>query len=134
MNVKNPPILEGMSCNAIYNHVHHCDLQKVFEKHNSKVVNPTYVDRTDRNRFVAKQICNLHICFIYLKFTTKVMLSANQRRYALKFYDKLKAEMETIQQQIVGVKKNKRANALRESKLLYKEFDFTVGLLKGSIT
>ena len=51
----------------------------------------------------------------------------------MKSYDELKAEMGTIQQQMVEAKKNERANALKEVKRLYKEFDFTVGMLKGSL-
>ena len=37
-------------------------------------------------------------------------LNANQRRVAMKFYDELKAEMETIQQQMAEVKKNKQTH------------------------
>ena len=35
----------------------------------------------------------------------------------MKFYDKLKAEMEAIQQQMLESKKNERANALKEVNL-----------------
>jgi len=49
----------------------------------------------------------------------------------MKSYDELKAEMETIQQQMVEAKKNKLANALKEVKHLCKEFGFTIGMLKG---
>ena len=49
----------------------------------------------------------------------------------MKSYDELKAEMETIQQQMVEAKKNERANALKEVKRLCKEFGFTAGMLKG---
>jgi hypothetical protein len=45
----------------------------------------------------------------------------------MKSYDKLKAEMEAIQQQVVEAKKNESANAL-------KEFGFTDGMLKGAPT
>ena len=45
----------------------------------------------------------------------------------------LKAEMETIQQQMVEAKKNERTNALKEVKRLCKEFGFTAGMLKGSL-
>ncbi|MDB2405247.1 hypothetical protein N9W19_00945 [bacterium] len=45
----------------------------------------------------------------------------------------LKAEMETIQQQMAEAKKNERANALKEAKRLCKEFGFTAGMLKGSV-
>ena len=51
----------------------------------------------------------------------------------MKSYDELKAEMETIQQQIVEAKKNKYANALKEVKRLFKEFGFSVGMLKGTL-
>ena len=43
----------------------------------------------------------------------------------MKSYDELKAEMETIQQQMAEAKKNERANILKEVKRLCKEFDFT---------
>jgi hypothetical protein len=52
----------------------------------------------------------------------------------MKSYDKLKAEMETIHQQMVEAKRNERANALKEVKRLYKEFGFTAGILKGALT
>ncbi len=45
----------------------------------------------------------------------------------------LKTEMETIQQQMVEAKKNKRANALKELKRFCKEFDFTADMLKCSL-
>ncbi len=48
----------------------------------------------------------------------------------MKSYDELKAEMEVSQQQMVEAKKNEPANALKEVKYLYKEFGFTVGMLK----
>ena len=41
--------------------------------------------------------------------------------------------MEAIQKQIVETKKNKRANALKEVKLLCKELGFTAGMLKGAL-
>ena len=37
------------------------------------------------------------------------------------------------QQQMVEVRKNERANALKEVKRLCKEFGFTAGMLKGSL-
>ena len=52
----------------------------------------------------------------------------------MKSYDELKAKMETIQQQIVEAKKNKVANSLKEVKRLCKEFCFTAGMLKGSLS
>ena len=51
----------------------------------------------------------------------------------MKSYDELKAEMETIQQQMAEAKKNERTNALKEVKRLCKEFGFTAGMLKGSL-
>ena len=51
----------------------------------------------------------------------------------MKSYDELTAEMETIQQQMVEAKKNRRASALKEVKHLCKEFGFTAGMLKGAI-
>ena len=56
-----------------------------------------------------------------------------QRKCMMKSYDELKAEMETIQQQMVEATKNERANALKEAKRLCNEFGFTAGMLKGSI-
>ena len=50
----------------------------------------------------------------------------------MKSYNELKAEMETIQQQMVKAKKNEPANALKEVKRLCKVFGFTAGMLKGS--
>jgi hypothetical protein len=51
----------------------------------------------------------------------------------MKSYDKLKAKMETIQQQMAESKKNERTNALKEVKRLCKEFGFTAGMLKGAL-
>ena len=51
----------------------------------------------------------------------------------MKSYDELKAEMETIQQQMAEAKKNERTNALKEVKRLCKEFGFTAGMLKGAL-
>ena len=51
----------------------------------------------------------------------------------MKSYDKLKAEMEAIQQQMVETNKNERANALKEVKRLCKEFGFSAGMLKGAL-
>ena len=51
----------------------------------------------------------------------------------MKSFDELKAKMEAINQQMVEVKKNERANALKEVKCLCKEFGFTAGMLKGSL-
>lgn len=46
----------------------------------------------------------------------------------MKSHDKLKAELETIQQQMVDSKKSEGANALKEVKHLCKEFGFTAGM------
>ena len=51
----------------------------------------------------------------------------------MRSYDKLKADMEAIQQQMVEAKKNERANTLKELKRLCKKFGFTAGMLKGSL-
>jgi hypothetical protein len=56
-----------------------------------------------------------------------------QRRYVVKSYEELKAEMETIQQQMAEAKKSERTDALKEVKRLCKEFGFTAGMLKGSL-
>ena len=56
-----------------------------------------------------------------------------QRRFVMKSYDELKAEMETIQQQMAEAKKNERTNLLKEVKRLCKEFGFTAGMLKSSL-
>ena len=50
-----------------------------------------------------------------------------------KIDDELKAEMETIQQQMAEAKKSERTNELKEVKRLCKEFGFRAGMLKGSI-
>ena len=41
--------------------------------------------------------------------------------------------MEAIQQQMITVKKNERANALKEVKRLCKEFGFTAEVLKVAL-
>jgi hypothetical protein len=51
----------------------------------------------------------------------------------MKSYDELKAEMETIQQQMAKAKKSERTNALKEVKRLCKEFGFTAGMLIGAL-
>ena len=56
-----------------------------------------------------------------------------KRRCVIKPYDDLKAEMETIQQQMAEAKKNERTDALKEVKCLCKEFEFTTGVLKGAL-
>ena len=56
-----------------------------------------------------------------------------QRRCVMKSYDELKAEMETIQQQMAEAKKSERTNALKGVKRLCKELGCTAGMLKDSI-
>jgi uncharacterized membrane protein (DUF106 family) len=51
----------------------------------------------------------------------------------MKSYHELKAEMETIQQQMAEAKKSQSTNALKEVKGLCKEFGLTAGMLKGSL-
>ena len=51
----------------------------------------------------------------------------------MKSYDKLKAEMETIQQQIAEAKKSELTDTLKEVKRPYKEFGFTVGMLRCAL-
>ena len=52
-----------------------------------------------------------------------------QKRCAMKSYDELKAEMETIQQQMAEAKKSERTNAQKEVKRLCKEFGLKNRLL-----
>ena len=56
-----------------------------------------------------------------------------QRRCVIKSYVELKAEMETIQQQMAEAKKNERTVALKKVKEICKEFGFIAGILKGSL-
>jgi len=65
---------------------------------------------------------------IYMK--TQALI---QKRCVMKLYDELKAEMETIQQQMAEAKKNERTAVLKKVKELGKEFGFTAGMLKGSL-
>jgi len=51
----------------------------------------------------------------------------------MKSYDELKAEMETIQQQMFDAKKSERASSIKEVKRLCKEFGSNVGVLKSSL-
>ncbi len=48
-------------------------------------------------------------------------------------YDKLKAEMKVIQQQMIENKENERTNPLKKVKRLCKAVGFTAGMLKGSL-
>ena len=49
----------------------------------------------------------------------------------MKSYDELKAEMETLQQQMVEAKNHERAEAFNKVKELCKEFGFAAGMFKG---
>ena len=62
------------------------------------------------------------------------MLTTLQRRYAMKSHGEVKAEMGTIQHQMVEAKKSERerADALKEVKRLCKGFSFTSGMLKSA--
>ena len=60
-------------------------------------------------------------------------MTLNLRRREINSYDGLKDATIAIQQQMVGAKKNERANVLKEVKRLCKEFGFTDGMLKGSL-
>jgi len=51
----------------------------------------------------------------------------------MRSYDKFKAEIDVIQQQMVETKKNEGVNVLKEVKRLCKEFDFTARMLKSSL-
>ena len=51
----------------------------------------------------------------------------------MKSYHELKAQMETIQQQMAEAKKSERANTFKEVKHLCREFGFTAGMLKSAI-
>ena len=75
-----------------------------------------------------KKTCFQTFFKIYIMTQTLI-----QKRYLMKSYDELKAEMETIQQQMAEAKKNEPANALKEVKRLCKEFGFTAGMLKGAL-
>ena len=48
-------------------------------------------------------------------------------------YDYLKAEMETIPQQMIKANKIEHSNSLKQVKLLFKVFGFTAEILKSSL-
>ena len=86
--------------------------------------------------FPVKSSLTAHVektCFSTVELIYKIILILNLWRCGMKSYDELKAEMESIQQQMVEAKKNERANALKEVKRFCKEFGFTAGMLKGSL-
>lgn len=49
----------------------------------------------------------------------------------MKSYDKLKAEIEAIQQLVAEANKNERTYLLKEVKRLSKEFGFAAGMQQG---
>jgi hypothetical protein len=51
----------------------------------------------------------------------------------MKSNNELKAEMESIQQQMVEAHKSELAIALKELKLMFKGFVFNAGMVQGSI-
>jgi len=51
----------------------------------------------------------------------------------MKSYEELKAEMDTIQQQMAGAKKNERTIALKKFNELFKKFGYTAGMFKDSL-
>ena len=51
----------------------------------------------------------------------------------MKSYDKLKAEMETIQHQMVEAKKSEGTVTLKKVKELCMEFGFTTGMFKSAL-
>ena len=51
----------------------------------------------------------------------------------IKSYDELKAELGTIQQQMVEASKNESPNSIKEVKHLCKDFGFIATMLKGSL-
>ena len=67
------------------------------------------------------------------KLTYTITLTLNRWRCEMTSYDKLKAEMKVIQQQMIENKENERTNPLKKVKRLCKEFGFTAGMLKGSL-
>ena len=56
-----------------------------------------------------------------------------QRKCVMKSSDGLKAEMETIWQQMTEAKKNERTDALKKVKEFCKEFGFTSAMLQGAL-
>lgn len=60
-------------------------------------------------------------CFSKLQFSAKDKMSIEQRRYVMKCYGELKAEMETIKQQMAEAKNKKCADTRKEVKRFYKD-------------
>ena len=51
----------------------------------------------------------------------------------MKSYDELKAEIETIQNQMVEAKKSEDTVTLKKVKELFEKFGFTTGMFKGAL-
>ena len=51
----------------------------------------------------------------------------------MKFFNNLKAEMKAIQKLVVEMKKIECTNTIKQVKLLFNEFGFTVRVLKGTL-
>ena len=60
-------------------------------------------------------------------------MMSNQLKSEIKSNNELKAEMESIQQQMVEVKKNELANALKKVKRPCKEFELNAEMLKDPL-
>ena len=96
----------------------------------------TGIVRRCANTFVIIQDVTARVektCFSTDELIYNIRLILILWRCEMKSYDELKAEMETIQQQMAEAKKNERTNALKEVKRLCKEFGFTAGMLKGAL-
>ena len=52
----------------------------------------------------------------------------------MKSYNELKAEVETIQQQMFETMENETTGTVKEVKRLCEEFGFTAGMLKGALS
>ncbi|MDA7825266.1 hypothetical protein N9A20_00135 [Candidatus Pelagibacter sp.] len=63
----------------------------------------------------------------------KITVKLIQRRYVMKSYDELKAEIETIQNQMVEAKKSEDTVTLKKVKELFEKFGFTTGMFKGAL-
>jgi hypothetical protein len=59
----------------------------------------------------------------------KVMFKPERQKYFMEPCGQPETEVESIQQRMVEVKKNKRTDALEEIKRLWKKFGFTAGIL-----
>ena len=53
-----------------------------------------------------------------------------KQTFKIKSFDEMNADMEAIQQKMLGTRRNKRANALNEVRSLGEEFGLAIGMLK----